>query len=97
MKKLILSASLIITTYSWAQTTPKVDFTTASASIRFDLSEHLVIGEVTYQFQVNEMTDSIKIDAKNMMIQGIKLNGQTPKYRSEERRVGKECRTRRTR
>lgn len=87
MKKLILSASLIITAYSWAQTVPNVDFTNANASIRFDLSEHLVIGEVTYQFQVNELTDSIKIDAKNMMIQGVKLNGQTPKYHYDLKKI----------
>lgn len=87
MKKIILSASLFITAISWGQNVPKVDFTTANASIRFDIAEHMVIGEITYQFQVNELTDSIKIDAKNMMIQGVKLNGQTPKYHYDKKKI----------
>lgn len=87
MKQLILSVSLLISTYIWAQNTPKVDFTTANASIRFDISEHMIIGEVTYLFHVNDVTDSIKIDAKNMMIQGIKLNGQTPKYHYDQKKI----------
>ena len=87
MKRSILSLSLIISVCSWAQTTPKVDFLTADASIKFDLSEHMVIGDVTYKFVVNETTDSIKIDAKNMMIQGVKLNGQTPKYHYDKKQI----------
>lgn len=87
MKQFILSVSLFIATYSWAQTNPKVDFTTANASIRFDIAEHMIIGEVTYQFNVNETTDSIKIDAKDMMIQGVKLNGQTPKYHYDKKKI----------
>jgi len=87
MKKIILSASLFITAISWGQSVPKVDFTTANVSIKFDIAEHMVIGEITYQFQVNELTDSIKIDAKNMMIQGVKLNGQTPKYHYDKKKI----------
>lgn len=87
MKKLLLSASLLFSIYSMGQSLPKVDFITANASIQFDLSEHMVVGEVTYQFQVNEMTDTIKIDAKNMMIQGMKLNGQTPKYHYDQKSI----------
>ncbi|HUH25707.1 MAG TPA: hypothetical protein VLY87_03710, partial [Flavobacterium sp.] len=87
MKKLILSTSFLFTLFSWGQTLPKVDFTTANASIRFDIAEHMVIGDVTYQFRVNELTDSIKIDAKNMMIQGVKLNGQTPKYHYDKKKI----------
>lgn len=87
MKRLICSITFLISLNTWSQATPKVDFTTANASIRFDLSEHLIIGEVTYQFKVNEATDSIKIDARNMMIQGIKLNGQTPKYSYDKKKI----------
>lgn len=87
MKRLICSLTFLISLNSWSQANPKVDFTTANASIRFDLSEHLIIGEVTYQFKVNEATDSIKIDARNMMIQGIKLNGQTPKYSYDKKKI----------
>ncbi len=64
MKQTILAISLLISLNIWSQTKPKVDFTTANASIKFDIAEHMVIGDVTYQFTVNEATDSIKIDAK---------------------------------
>lgn len=87
MKQLILAAGFLISLNSWSQEKPKVDFTTANASIRFEIAEHMVIGDVTYQFTVNEMIDSIKIDAKNMMIQGIKLNGQTPKYHYDKKKI----------
>lgn len=87
MKQTILTISLLISLNSWSQTKPKVDFTTANASIKFDIAEHMVVGDVTYQFTVNEATDSIKIDAKNMMIQGVKLNGQTPKYHYDKKQI----------
>ncbi len=87
MKQTILAISLLISLNIWSQTKPKVDFTTANASIKFDIAEHMVIGDVTYQFTVNEATDSIKIDAKNMMIQGMKLNGQTPKYHYDKKQI----------
>ncbi|WCM42148.1 M1 family metallopeptidase [Flavobacterium sp. CBA20B-1] len=87
MKQTILALSVLFSLNSWSQTTPKVDFTTANASIRFDIAEHMVIGDVTYQFTVNEATDTIKIDAKNMMIQGMKLNGQTPKYHYDKKKI----------
>ena len=87
MKQTILAVSLLFSLCSWSQSNPKVDFTTANASIRFDIAEHYVIGDVTYQFTVNESTDSIKIDAKNMMIQGVKLNGQTPKYHYDKKQI----------
>lgn len=87
MKQTILTISLLISLNSWSQTKPKVDFTTANAFIKFDIAEHMVVGDVTYQFTVNEATDSIKIDAKNMMIQGVKLNGQTPKYHYDKKQI----------
>ena len=87
MKKIILSINLLLTIQSFAQNNPKVDFTTANATINFNISEHLIIGEVTYKFQVNEAVDTIKIDAKNMMIQGLKLNGQAPKYHYNQKQI----------
>lgn len=87
MKQTILAISFLFSLNSWSQANPKVDFTTANASIRFDIAEHMVIGDVTYQFTVNEATDSVKIDAKNMMIQGVKLNGQTPKYHYDKKKI----------
>src|SRR5690606_31359716 len=87
MKKSILTLGLLLTLNSWAQDKPKVDFTTANASIKFNIAEHMVIGDVTYQFTVNELTDTIKIDAKNMIIQGLKVNGVTPKYHYDQKKI----------
>ena len=87
MKRTILALGLLFSGIIWSQQQPKVDFTHANASIRFNISEHMVIGDVTYQFTVNEMTDTIKIDAKNMMIQGIKINGVTPKYHYDKKQL----------
>lgn len=87
MKHTVLAISLLLSLNIWSQEKPKVDFTTANASIQFNIAEHLVIGDVTYKFTVNEATDSIKIDAKNMMIQGVKLNGQTPKYHYDKKQI----------
>ncbi len=87
MKQTILAVSVLFVMNCWSQTKPKVDFTTANASIKFDIAEHLILGDITYQFTVNEATDTIKIDAKNMMIQGLKLNGQTPKYHYNKNQI----------
>lgn len=87
MKKIILTINCLFAFNAWSQTTPKIDFTTANASIKFNIAEHMVLGEVTYKFIVNELTDSIKIDAKDMMIQGVKLNGQVPKYHYDKKKI----------
>lgn len=87
MRKILLSLNLLIVTYSWAQQQAKVDFINANAAIKFNIAEHMVIGEITYQFKVNEKVDSIKIDARNMIIQGIKLNGSVQKYHYDQKQI----------
>jgi len=87
MRKIILSFNLLIASYSYAQQQAKVDFITANAAVQFNIADHMVLGEITYQFKVNEIVDSIKIDAKNMMIQGIKLNGYVPKYHYNQKEI----------
>src|SRR5690606_24706589 len=87
MKRTILALGFMFSAAMWSQNQPKVDFTQANASIRFNISEHMVIVDVTYDFNVNEMTDTIKNDAKNMMINGIKINRVTPKYHYDKKQL----------
>ena len=79
---IIISAFLFlfVTEISWAQQHLNVDFTTANSNINFDISNRKVIGEVTYDFRVIQLTDTIYIDAKNMTIKDVSVNSKKANY-----------------
>ncbi len=88
MKKNILPFFLLLLPgISLAQQTAKVDFITADSDIRFDISERKVIGNVTYDFTVLTEIDTIRIDAKNMVIDKVLLNGKTVDFKNDKKQL----------
>ncbi|MBE99057.1 M1 family metallopeptidase [Flavobacterium coralii] len=60
-----------------AQQSPKVDFKTCDAAIRFDVPQRIVMGSVTYTFDLTDKkVDTIYIDARNMSFTDVKINGK---------------------
>ncbi len=59
-----------------AQQTDFIDFKHCSAEVAFNLEENEVIGKVTYKFDILKPVDSIFLDAKNMKLGEVILNGK---------------------
>ncbi|GGB65249.1 aminopeptidase [Flavobacterium suaedae] len=78
MKRFFFLISLLyISTIAFAQQNQNVDFKACNASLRFDVPQEKVIGNVTYTFEVqNKKPDTIYIDARNMQFSDVKINGK---------------------
>lgn len=63
------------TIFSFAQQTQYVDFKTVLGEISINPTDRAVSGNVTYDFEVLQSIDTIKIDAQNMTFTDIKING----------------------
>lgn len=74
MKSYLFCIFLLISIITCAQ---NVDFKMCNATIRFDVPQKKVMGEVTYSFEVlDRKTDTIYIDARNMQFTEVKINGK---------------------
>lgn len=67
---------VLLSICSYCQQTQIVDFKTVSGSIKFNSSSKSVIGEANYVFDLLAKTDTISIDAKNMIFTEVRLNGK---------------------
>ena len=67
---------------SFAQQTDKVDFIKCNASVSPHASEKSIYGDIIYEFKVKKMTDTIKIDARNMEFSGVMINGKSVKFKN---------------
>ncbi|NNF74731.1 MAG: M1 family metallopeptidase [Flavobacteriaceae bacterium] len=68
----------VFTLIGWlvlAQQTDFIDFKRAQVDISIDPERGEVIGSVAYDFEVIQSVDSVFIDARNMQIEGVRLNG----------------------
>ncbi|UQD56931.1 M1 family metallopeptidase [Flavobacterium sp. K5-23] len=66
---------LFLSTITFAQQTQYVDFKSVLGKIAINPKEKSISGDVDYQFEVLQSVDTIKIDAQNMVISNLKLNG----------------------
>jgi aminopeptidase N len=73
---------LFFISFSFAQQTDKVDFIKCNASVSPHASEKSIYGDVIYEFKVKKMTDTIKIDARNMEFSGVMINGKSVKFKN---------------
>lgn len=71
---------LLFSFFSWSQQISKVDFKTASANITVWGLERKVTGNVTYEFDVKESIDTIKIDGQKMTFTEVKINSQPVQF-----------------
>ena len=87
MKQYLLTGFLTFSLFSYGQNSKNVDFLTADAKIKFDLTQRKVIGEVKYQMEILSAGDSIRIDARNMHIKQVKINGNIVKFNYNKKRI----------
>ena len=66
---------LLLSITVFGQQFKKVDFTKMNAQVSLYPSEKLISGSVRYDFEVKQTIDTIKIDAKNMEITDVSING----------------------
>lgn len=66
---------LLLSAFSFAQQKPSVDFKTIHASLQINPVKRNVLGKCDYTFEVNEKTDTIRIDAQRMVFTDVKING----------------------
>lgn len=71
---------LLFSFFSWSQQISKVDFKKASANITVWGLERKVTGNVTYEFDVKESIDTIKIDGQKMTFTEVKINSQPVQF-----------------
>lgn len=72
----------LISCFSFAQQTTKVDFLTLNASLQPNAAEKSITGSVVYQFEVKSTIDTIRIDAKNMNFSNVAINSKAVAFKS---------------
>ncbi|WP_412475979.1 M1 family metallopeptidase [Flavobacterium sp. TBRC 19031] len=83
MKYLLLLFSCL----SWSQQTAKVDFTECYAKVTPDFNERKVAGKVVYHFKVLQPTDTIRIDAKDMNFNEVKINNKPVNFKNNKKEL----------
>ena len=73
---------LLINTFSFAQQIQKVDFIKMNAIVTPNAIEKSISGEVTYDFKVLSMIDTIKIDAQKMEFTSVKVNNKEVNFKN---------------
>lgn len=87
MKKIVLSVFFIITQIASAQKQNQVDFIKASATIDFDISQRKILGNVAYKFDLKSEIDTIRIDARNMQIQSVLIDGKPAGFKYDNKQI----------
>ena len=82
---LFLFLFFISFTCMFSQNQDKVDFTHANVSISINPITKEIIGNVVYEFEVQDKVDSVFLDAKKMVFKSIRLNGKKVKSRNDEK------------
>jgi aminopeptidase N len=72
---------------SFSQQNLKVDFLKCDAEVTPVFESKSISGKVTYLFKVNEIIDTIAIDAKNMMFYDVIINGKLVKYKATDKKL----------
>jgi aminopeptidase N len=71
---------LFISSFAFAQQTQYVDFKSVLGKIAIIPKEKSISGDVDYHFEVLKSIDTIKIDAQNMTVSNLKLNGNEVQF-----------------
>ena len=83
MKYLLLLFSII----SWSQQTTKVDFTECHAKVTPDFNLRKVAGKVVYHFKVLQPIDTIRLDAKGMNFDKVKINNKPVNFKNNQKEL----------
>jgi aminopeptidase N len=78
---------LFVFSISFSQQTKSVNFKTVLGKIAINPSTKTVSGEIFYDFEVLNPTDTIKIDAQNMTFSEVFFNGKTVNYLTTKKEI----------
>jgi aminopeptidase N len=78
---------LLLSAFSFAQQTKFVDFKSVLGKIEINPIEKSVSGEVTYDFEVKSVIDTIRIDAQNMTFTNLKINNTVVNYKNSGKKI----------
>lgn len=87
MKKIVSLLFITIISFGFSQQFPKVDFISSRASLEINPVKQNVWGSVEYDFMVNEILDTIRIDAKKMTFTDVKINGKSVAYKVSDKEL----------
>ncbi len=87
MKYFGLSIFLLFGFHGYTQQTDYVDFKTAQITIGIIPDSLKVTGMVDYQFNILKPVDSIFIDAVNIKLDKVSLNGKKARYRNDFKKI----------
>jgi aminopeptidase N len=73
---------LLFSIFSFSQQTNQVDFISCNASLFPNFEEKSISGNVTYEFKVMQILDTIKIDAKNIEFSDVMINDKLVKFKN---------------
>jgi len=78
---------LFLSTLSFAQQSPSVDFKTIHAAIEINPIKRNVIGKAIYTFELNKATDTIRIDAQKMVFTTVKINNKAVVFKANNKQL----------
>ncbi|NND53182.1 MAG: M1 family metallopeptidase [Flavobacteriaceae bacterium] len=87
MKNLFSFLIILLALKNHAQQTDFVDFKHAAAEINIEPDQGSVEGQVIYTFDLLQDTDSIFLDARNMTIERVRLNGRLVNFEYDSMRL----------
>lgn len=75
MKKCFFIFAVFFFLFGFSQQHPHIDFIESNGSIEINPVKQNVWGDVEYRFMVNQVLDTIRIDAHKMNFENLKING----------------------
>ncbi len=84
---LLIFPTILLPWLAFSQIQPGVDFTKAKADIEIDPIAQSVQGEVVYQFEVRNKSDSLFIDAHDMEFSSVMIDDRRPRFSYDGKRL----------
>ncbi|HEX8575498.1 MAG TPA: M1 family metallopeptidase [Flavobacterium sp.] len=72
---------VLLTSFSFSQNKQKVDFKKVHGAITINTKSKTVTGDVQYAFDVNQLVDTVKIDAVNTNFTNVKINNKSVRFK----------------
>lgn len=78
---------LLFSILTFSQQTKSVDFLKCEAFVLPDFETKSINGRINYEFKVNSIIDTIRIDAKNFDVIQLSINGKDVKYKNSKKEI----------
>ena len=78
---------LLFSLFTFSQQTKSVDFLKCDANVMPHFNSNSINGIVSYEFKVNSVIDTIRIDAKNIYFNEVQINGKKVEYKNNDKEL----------